>query len=166
MPDLVSVEKAGPLPKLVKFCDRILIHQIDSADTQQQVPLYVLQKSIPRNIGRSDDQFSVIIFKSENIAFGMKPDRRILLVVETVIVQVTDKVWKPVHHLPENLQGLNVCKVLIGRRDEPSKYTPCKCCLNIFQQQNQASLLDKAYRETEAVTSAKRLPYSIQESLF
>ena len=75
---------------------------------------------------------SIQTSETENITFGMKPDRRILLVVEAVVVQVTDKVWKPIHHLPEDLQGLNVCEVLISRGDESAKDTPCKCCLDIF----------------------------------
>ena len=73
----------------------------------------------------------------------MKPDRRILLVVEAVVVQVTDKVWKPIHHLPEDLQGLNVCEVLISRGDESAKDTPCKCCLDIFSTKTRPAFLIK-----------------------
>ena len=49
----------------------------------------------------------------------------------------------------------NICEILISRSNDPASTSTFHGSLNIFEQQNKASLFDKADRKTERITPAQ-----------
>jgi len=77
--------------------------------------------------------------------------------MEALVIQMAREIRAPALQCEEAFQGLNVREILIGRGNDTSNSTTLDGCFNIFEQQNQASLLDEADREIECRAAAKAI---------
>ena len=87
----------------------------------------------------------------------------IVVIVEALIIEMTLKIAMLALKRKETLYRLNVGKVLICRGNNTPLRTAFNRCFNILEQQNKASLLDKADRERKRLAPAQVVFYFIEE---
>ena len=77
-----------------------------------------------------------------------------MVIMEALIIKVTFKITVLALKRKEALYRLNIGKILICRGNNAPLRTTLNSRLNIFEQQNKTSLLDKADRERKRLASA------------
>lgn len=130
----------GCLPFVLKLAHSLLIYIII---LNRYIPLNIFKQCIASDIGGTYHHLAVII-KIKQVSFRVIANGRISRIMETLIIEMTLKIGISAHESIKTLQRLDVSKILIGRSDNTSLTAPFHRRFDIFKQQNQASLLDKA----------------------
>ena len=96
----------------------------------------------------------------------MKASCSVAFVMEGLIIQVTLKIRTSAGQSKEAFKGFNVREVLIGGRNDFASASTLDGSLYVFEQQNKASLLDKADRKAEGGTLPQVIPDFLQKCYF
>ena len=133
------------LPFVLKLTHSLLVYIVI---LNRYIPLNIFKQCIASDIGGTYHHLAVII-KIKQISFRVITNGRISRIMEALIIKMTLKIGISAHESIKTPQRLDVSKILIGRSDDTSLTTTFQRRFDIFKQQNQASLLDKADRKTE-----------------
>lgn len=93
----------------------------------------------------------------------MIPQSGISGIVKALVVQMALKIGAPYHKGIKAFQGFYVRKVLIGGGDNPPRTPPLHGGFNVFEQQNKASLFDKADGKGKGAAPPQILPDFLQK---
>ena len=69
--------------------------------------------------------------------------------MEALMIQMALEIGTTIHQRKEALQGLDIREVLIGRGDDATGSPTFHGSFDVFEQQNKASLFDKADRKAK-----------------